>query len=400
MLDQSTFKARRTALIKKLPNNSVTIITGGKEQIRNNDVEHPFRQDSTFFYLTGFEEPDALLVFCPKRAKGEYILFVRPKDITMEIWNGYRAGPLGAVDDYDANEAFENDKIDEVIPKLLAGTDSIYASFGQDSEFDQDIMRWVNEVKKQARKGISAPTQFNDVSDLINEMRLIKSEGEIELLRKASQISAQAHHIAMQQCAEGVNEYQLDAHIGFFNKMQGSKRDAYSSIVAAGDNANTLHYNLNDKVVKNGDLVLIDAGCEYNYYAADITRTFPVNGKFNTEQATLYQLVLDAQKSALEQVKPGNLYNAPHQAAVKTLTEGLVTLGFLEGELDTLIQDEDYKAFYMHNTGHWLGMDVHDVGRYKIDGKWRKLEAGMVLTIEPGLYVANNNDKAQKQYSE
>jgi len=398
MLTQSVFKTRRQQLLKQIPNNAVVIITSGGEQIRNNDVEYPFRQDSTFYYLTGFNEPDAYIVLCPNKDEGEYVLFVRPKDKTMEIWNGYRSGPEGAVNDYQADKAFECEKIDQILPDILSDKESIYASFGQNPDFDQRIMRWVNQVKKQARKGISAPTQFIDVSNLINEMRLIKSDEEIQLMRKAAQISSEAHHIAMQQCTDGINEYQLEAHINFYHKMQGSKREAYSSIVASGDNANILHYINNDQNVKNGELVLIDAGCEYQFYAADITRTFPVNGKFTKEQATLYQLVLDAQKAALEEIKPGNPYNAPHQAAVKVLTKGLINLGFLDDDIEKLIKEESYKAFYMHNTGHWLGMDVHDVGQYKVDGKWRELKAGMVLTIEPGLYVANNNEQAPEPY--
>ncbi|BCE00616.1 Xaa-Pro aminopeptidase [Marinicellulosiphila megalodicopiae] len=398
MIDNNTFKTRRQALIQLLPENCVAIIAGATEQTRNNDVEFPFRQTSDFYYLTGFEEPDAFLVLCPKRSDGETILFVRPKDKNMEIWNGYRAGPEGAIQDYLADEAFEVEQIDEIVPNLMFDCRSVYASFGQNPDFDQHIMHWVNQVKSHARKGVSAPTQFNDISNLIHEMRLIKSDAEIEQLRKAAQISAQAHHIAMQQCNDGVMEYQLDAHINFHSKMNGSKREAYSSIVGSGNNACILHYVSNDQPIKNGDLVLIDAGCEYNYYAADITRTFPANGKFSKEQATLYQLVLDAQSAALAEVKPGNLYNAPHQAAVKILTHGLVDLGLLTGDVNKLVEDEAYKTYYMHNTGHWLGMDVHDAGRYKIDGKWREFKPGMVITIEPGLYVALDNEQAPIEY--
>lgn len=394
----SEFERRRAQLMAQMDSGSIAIIPAATETLRNNDVHYPFRQNSDFQYLTGFEEPDALAVFMPGREQGQYILFVRDKDKDREIWDGYRAGPDGAVADFNADDAFPIDDMDDIIPGLMEGKTRVYAHMGVDSEFDHQLMAWLNQIRSKARQGAVPPEDFSDIAHLLHDMRLIKSPQEIAIMAEAAELSAAAHTRAMKACKPGVMEYQLQAEIDYHCMMAGSQRAAYTPIVGGGANGCILHYIDNNQPLNDGDLVLIDAGCEVNYYASDITRTFPVNGRFSPEQRALYALVLKAQYAAIDVVKPGNHWNQPHEVVLDILIDGLIELGLLSGTREQCLSDESYKAFFMHKTGHWLGMDVHDVGDYKVGGQWRVLEPGMVLTIEPGLYVAVDNTDVHEKW--
>lgn len=392
------YARRRKALMDLMEPNSIAIVPAAPERTRSRDTEYLFRQDSDLHYLSGFDEPGAVLVLVPGRAHGETVLFCRDRDLEREIWDGYRAGPDGACQDYGADDAFPIDDIDDILPGLIEGRERLYYGMGKDRDFDSQIMDWVNTIRAKVRSGASPPGEFLDLSHFLHDMRLIKSAAEQRIMRAAGEISARAHTRAMNYCQPGVMEYQLEAEILHEFAMAGARHPAYNTIVGGGKNGCVLHYIENSAALKNGDLVLIDAGCEFEYYAADITRTFPVNGRFSSEQRALYDLVLKAQLAAIDIIKPGNHWNAPHELSVQILTEGLVELGLLEGSVDELIESGAYKTFYMHRVGHWLGMDVHDVGDYKIDGQWRVLEPGMVLTIEPGLYVAPDNEQVAKKW--
>jgi Xaa-Pro aminopeptidase len=387
-LGQAEYRQRRAQLMAQMETNSIAIVPTAVETVRNRDVEHPFRQDSDFYYLSGFAEANACLVLIPGREEGEYILFCEDKDPDMEIWTGRRAGPEGAAKDFFVDEAYPIEAIDSVLPTLIEGKARIYTEMGANSQFDTQLTHWVNQVKAMVRKGAQVPHEYSALDHLLHEMRLIKSSAEIEMMQKAADISAAAHCRAMKTAKPGCFEYQLEAELLHEFTREGSRWPAYPSIVGGGENACVLHYTNNDMPIADGGLILIDAGCELDYYAADITRTFPVNGKFSPEQKALYELVLKAQLAAIEQVKPGNSWNAAHEVAVEVLVTGLLELGLLTGDIEQLIEDESYKVFYMHRTGHWLGMDVHDVGEYRINKEWRSLKEGMVLTIEPGLYIA------------
>ncbi|KZZ50968.1 Xaa-Pro aminopeptidase [Thalassolituus sp. HI0120] len=397
-LDSSEYARRRQQLMAAMSPNSIAIVPTAPLTTRNRDVEHPFRQDSDFYYLSGFAEEHAVLVLVPGREHGEYVLFCQEKIKEQEIWTGRRVGPEAAPEVLGADDAFPITDIDDILPGLLEGKDRIYASLGVRQDFDHQLMQWVNHIKTQVRNGSTPPREFSALDHLLHEMRLIKTEAEIAVMKAAAEISAEAHKRAMQMVKPGMMEYQLEAEILRTFMAAGSRWPAYPSIVGTGDNACILHYTQNTDEIKDGDLILIDAGCELDYYAADITRTFPANGTFSAPQKALYQLVLDAQIAAIEQVKPGNHWNQPHEAAVRVLVAGLLELGLLEGDADEIIQEEKYRQFYMHKTGHWLGMDVHDVGEYRIDGEWRELEPGMVLTIEPGLYVSPDDDTVDEQW--
>lgn len=398
-ISKQEFARRRRNLMKQMEPDSIAIVPAAGEKTRNRDVEYPFRQDSDFFYLTGFTEPDAVLVLLPGRKKhGQYVLFCRDRDPAMELWNGYRAGPEGAVKDYGADDAFPVGDIDDILPGLLEGRERVYYAMGRQPDFDRRVMQWVNVIRSKVRSGAHPPGEFLDLDHLLHDMRLYKSAAELRLMRRAGKISATAHQRAMRYCQPGRYEYQLEAEIAHEFGINGARYAAYSSIVGGGRNACVLHYTDNSMVLKDGDLVLIDAGCELDHYAADITRTFPVNGRFNKEQRALYDIVLAAQLAAIKKVRPGNHWNQPHDAAVKVITKGLLELGLLKGRLDKLIEKGAYRDFFMHRTGHWLGLDVHDVGDYKIGNQWRVLEEGMVMTIEPGIYVAPDNTKVAKKW--
>ncbi|WP_430460602.1 Xaa-Pro aminopeptidase [Thalassolituus sp. LLYu03] len=391
-LDSREYAKRRRQLMDLMSPNSIAIVPSAPVTVRNRDVEHPFRQDSDFYYLSGFAEEHAVVVLIPGREHGEYVLFCEEKIKEKEIWTGRRVGPEAAPDVLGCDDAFPISDIDDILPGLIEGKDRVYASLGVSPVFDNQLMQWVNHIKTQVRNGATPPREFSALDHLLHEIRLIKSPAEIALMQRACDISADAHTRAMQMVKPGMFEYELEAELMRTFMAAGSRWPAYPSIVGTGENACILHYTHNNAEIKDGDLILIDAGCELDYYASDITRTFPANGKFTEPQRKLYQLVLDANYAAIDAVKAGNNWNDPHAAAVKVLVAGLVQYGLLSGDEETLIEEQAYRQFYMHKTGHWLGMDVHDVGEYRIDGEWRLLEEGMVLTIEPGLYIAPDDE--------
>lgn len=397
-ISKQEFSRRRRNLMAQLEPNSIAIVPSSRQVVRNRDVDYPFRQDSDFFYLTGFAEPESVLVLLPGRKLGQYILFCRDRDPAMELWDGYRAGPEGACSEYGADDAFPISDIDDILPGLLEGRERVYYAMGRHDDFDRKVMQWINVIRSKVRSGAHPPGEFLDLDHLLHDMRLYKSAAEIRLMRKAAKISAEAHKRAMQVCQPGIAEYQLEAEIQHEFAKNGARYPAYSSIVGAGKNGCILHYVENCDIAREGDLVLIDAGCELEHYASDITRTFPASGKFSREQKALYNIVLKAQIAAIKAVKPGNHWNQPHDETVRVITQGLIDLGLLKGTLKKLIEKEAYKDFYMHRAGHWLGMDVHDVGDYKIGDEWRVLEPGMVLTVEPGIYVSPNNKKVAKKW--
>ena len=397
-ISKAEFARRRKNLMGMMDKHTIAIIPGAREVTRSRDTEYPFRQNSDLFYLTGFEEPDAVLVLVPGRRQGQVVLFCRERDPDMELWNGYRLGPEGAVAYLGVDDAFPIDDLDEILPGLIEGTQRIYYSMGHDDVFDQRVMGWVNQIRKLVRTGAAPPADFTDLAFLLHEQRLIKSAAEVRVMRKAGEISAAAHVRAMQECKPGRYEYHLEAAIQHTFAEHGARFPAYNSIVGSGANACVLHYTENASKMRAGDLVLIDAGCEYQGYAADITRTFPVSGQFSTEQRAIYDVVLEAQRAAIAKVRPGNTWNQPHDATVRVITRGLIKLGLLRGKERELIKAEAYRDFYMHRAGHWLGLDVHDVGEYRVDGRWRQLEPGMVLTIEPSIYIAADNTKVPKRW--
>ncbi|QVL42810.1 MAG: Xaa-Pro aminopeptidase [Alcanivorax sp.] len=392
------FQRRRRELMEQMEPNSIAILAAAPERTRNRDVEHPYRQDSDFWYLSGFPEAEAVMVLLPGREHGEYVLFCRERDRAREIWNGYRAGPEGAVADYGADDAFPINDIDDILPGLVEGRERVYYDLGRDAGFDSRLMGWVNTIRERVRTGAQPPGEFVALSHLLHDMRLFKSKAEADLMRQAAQISAGAHVRAMQSVRPGMYEYQLEAEYLHEFMRHGARSPAYPSIVGGGANGCILHYIENSAPLKDGDLVLVDAGCELHNYASDITRTFPVNGKFSGEQRALYELVLASQYAAIEATHTGNHWNVPHETVVRILTEGLVDLGLLAGHVDDLIEEQSYQRFFMHRTGHWLGLDVHDVGDYRIGGEWRQLEVGMTLTVEPGLYIAPDDDTVEDRW--
>jgi Xaa-Pro aminopeptidase len=395
-IDQSVFARRRQQLLQHMGAHAIAIISTSKVAIRNRDADYKFRADSSFYYLTGFAEPEAVAVLQSDSDK-PYTLFCRERNREREIWDGLRAGTAGAVATFQADQSFAIDLLDQEMIALLDGKQRVYVRLGQDSDFDLRLSGWLKRINAQQRQGGQPPLEIVQLDHVLDEMRLIKDEVEIDLMRCAAEISAAAHIRAMQQVRPQMMEYALEAEVLYEFQKNGCTT-AYNSIVGGGENACILHYVENNQPLKDGDLVLIDAGAELDHYAADITRTFPVNGKFSPEQKALYELVLKAQLAAIEVTKVGNHYRLPHETAVQILTEGLVELGLLTGDVDMLIKEEKYRRFYMHGTGHWLGMDVHDVGSYKIDGEWRPYEAGMVVTVEPGLYVAPDDDTVEARW--
>jgi Xaa-Pro aminopeptidase len=397
-MKQSEFKKRRKQLMQRVGKGNIALIGSAAERVRNRDVHYPYRQDSDFYYLTGFNEPEALAVFIPGREQGEYILFCREYDETKALWEGAHAGLEGAVKHYEADDSFPIDDLDEILPGMLENKGKVFYPMGRNPDLDHSLLEWINHLRGQSRRGVTAPGELVSLEHILHEMRLFKSPAELKLMRRAAEVSAHAHAKAMQVCKPGLYEYQIEAELLYQFYQGGLRHVAYPSIVAGGKNACVLHYTENKEALKSGDLLLIDAGAECDHYAADITRTFPVSGRFTEPQKQLYQLVLDAQAAALEQIRPGLPWNAAHEAAVETLTKGLVELGILKGKVKKLIKDEKYKPFFMHRIGHWLGMDVHDVGDYKVDQEWRLLEPGMVLTVEPGLYIPPDYEKVEEKW--
>jgi Xaa-Pro aminopeptidase len=396
-MDITAFARRRQDLMQHM-GGGIAILPTAPVRPRNRDVDYPFRPDSDFYYLTHFPEPEACAVLVPGRSHGQYILFCRERNPEKEIWEGRRAGLEGAREHYGADDAFPIEDIGEILPGLLENREKVFYSMGRYPEFDARLMDWVNEVRAKARNGVHAPGEFVDLNHILHEMRLVKRPEEVKLMKRAARISAAAHRRAMQACRPGMAEYELEAELLYEFKKGGSRAPAYPPIVGGGANACVLHYTENSAELRAGDLVLIDAGAELDGYAADITRSFPVSGKYSGEQRALYEVVLAAQLAAIEEVKPGKHWNEPHETAVRVLTQGLKDLRLLKGDVEGHIENGDYKRFYMHRTGHWLGMDVHDVGDYKLHDTWRLLEPGMVLTVEPGLYIAAGNPDIPERF--
>ena len=377
---------RRKALMQAAGDGAILVLPAAPERIRSRDTHYPYRQDSDFWYLTGCDEPEAVLVLVPGRRHGESILFCRERDPEREGWDGPRLGPEGAVDALGLDDAYPITDIDDILPGLLEGRRRVHYHLGRDPDFDLKLIGWLNRVRAQVRQGAQPPQEFLELGHLLDEMRLFKSADEIALMQKAADISVEAHRAAMRAARPGIHEYELQAEVERVFRRHGAE-PAYASIVGAGANACILHYRANAAKARAGELVLIDAGAEHRGYASDITRTFPVGGRFSREQRALHDLVCRAQAAALAQARPGVPYEAGHEAAVRTLSDGLLSLGLLQGSLEAVVANGDYKRFYRHKTGHWLGLDVHDVGEYRIDGASRLLEPGMVFTIEPGLYI-------------
>ncbi len=387
-LSVSHYQARRRQLMERMGSDSIAILPAAPVAVRNRDVEYKYRQCSDFLYLTGFVESQSIAVFIPERPEGEFILFCRSKDAEKEKWDGFLYGQAGAVEVFGADQAYPVEVFEKSLSGLMQGKEKVYYDLGAVPAYDQTIIGVLNQLRAKVRSGVVGPQAVYSLACLIHEMRLIKSSQELDLMARAAEISAVAHIKAMQACRQFSYEYQLEALLQYEFAFQGASSVAYPSIVGGGANACVLHYIDNRARLQPGELVLIDAGAEYQHYAADITRTFPVSGTFSAEQKALYELVLQAQSAAIEQVRPGRTWDQPDVIAVRVLTEGLVDLNLLQGSVETLIEEKAYKSFYMHRTGHWLGLDVHDVGTYKVKGQWRTLEPGMVLTVEPGLYIA------------
>jgi len=389
MIKLSEYAKRRKDFMQQVGPSGVVIIASAPERPRNGDAFYPYRQNSDFYYLTGFEEPEAVLVLAPKRKEGEFILFNRVRDRDHEIWDGPRAGQEGAVHDFQADQSFPISQLNDLLPEFLIGRETIHYTLGLNRDFDKTLLNNLNKVRGKIRGGLQSPNGFIDISNL-HEMRLLKSASEIAVMQKAVDITHKAHVRAMAFCKPGVYEYQLEAELMYEFQRNGARSPAYNSIVGSGRNTCILHYISNNQKIADGDLVLIDAGAEYQNYAADITRTFPANGKFTSEQRAVYDIVLEAQLAAIKSIKPGASWVSAQDIIVKIMTQGLVDLGILKGSVETLIEKEAYLPYYMHRSGHWLGLDVHDVGRYRVHTKWRPLEQGMVFTVEPGLYLSSD----------
>jgi Xaa-Pro aminopeptidase len=403
LLPSAEFSARREILLTKMPANSIALFSAAQELTRSNDTEFPFCQNKTFYYLTGFNEPDAVLLLCKGVADGDdqQILFCRAKDPLQEIWHGRRVGPKQAQDKYGFDLSFSLDKIDQLVPQYLNCKSQLLSCHGADNNFEQQLLNWNASLRASARQGTKAVKILVDCSELINEMRLIKSPGELAIMRQVNHISGLAHQRAMKNCQAGKFEYQIEADILHEFAHHGARYPAYSSIVAGGDNGNILHYTDNSAPLIEHELLLIDAGGELAGYAADITRTFPINGRFSAPQKAIYQLVLDSQELAISQVAPGQTLAQLNVITGEFLTRGLHQLGILTGDVNELVQDNACKKYFIHGLGHWLGLDVHDVGDYQVEpgkGQQRKFEPGMVMTIEPGLYIALDDESVAKKW--
>ena len=387
MIQAREFARRRRQLMRMAGRDAIVIVPAAPERVRNNDAHYPYRQDSDFHYLTGFPEADAVLALIPGRRQGETILFCRERDPERERWDGARAGQEGAVATYGADDAFPIDDIDDILPGMIEGRARVYYHFGRDTEFDLKLIGWVNRVRAMVRQGAKPPHEFVALSHLLHDLRLYKSRAELRVMRRSAQIAAEAHVRAMQATRAGLNEHEIEAELLHAFRKHGAV-PSYEPIVGGGANACVLHYRANNAELRDGDLLLVDAGAEIACYASDITRTWPVNGRFSPEQRALYDIVLAAQTAAIDEVRAGRPFDAYHEAAVRVIAKGLIALGLLKGTLEQNLREHAYRRFYMHKTGHWLGLDVHDVGDYRVDGEFRVLEPGMVVTVEPGIYVA------------
>ena len=387
MIKAAEFARRRKQLMRMADQDAIIILPSAPLRVRSHDTHYPYRQDSDFWYLSGFPEPEAVLVLVPGRKHGETLLFCRERDPEREAWDGPRAGPEGAVGAFGVDDAYPIADLDDILPGLLEGRSRVYYHFGRDTEFDLKLIGWVNRVRSQVRQGAQPPHEFLELGHLLHELRLFKSAAELKLMRESARIACEAQRAAMLATRPGGREYEVEAALQYTYRRNNAVA-AYEPIVGSGPNACVLHYRDNAAPTADGDLLLCDAGAEFAGYASDITRTWPVNGRYSKEQRALYELVLAAQHAALAKARPGQPWIAGHDAAVEVLTDGLLSLGLLKGSLKPAIASGAYKKFYMHKTGHWLGLDVHDVGEYKVAGEFRELEPGMVFTIEPGLYIA------------
>ncbi|MGQ0383104.1 MAG: aminopeptidase P N-terminal domain-containing protein [Gammaproteobacteria bacterium] len=396
-MKQDEFTRRRRQLMRIMGKDAIAILPAAPVRTRNNDVEYFYRPDSDFYYLTGFAEPEAVAALIPGRPQGEYVLFVRDRDPAREAWDGARAGPEGAVRRHGADDAFPIGDIDEILPGLLERCSRLYYTMGAHPEFDKHVIGWVNRLRSQAKQGMHTPHQFVALDHPLHEMRLFKSRTELASMRKAAQIACAAHKRAAAAARPGRMEYEVMAEI--LHEFHRRRADiSYHPIVGSGPNTCVLHYRDNRRQMKDGELLLIDAGCEYQYYASDITRTLPVGGRYRPRQREVYEIVLEANRAATAKVRAGNHWNDPHDAAVRVITQGLRRIGLLKGSMPKLIKDGACRKFFMHRTGHWLGMDVHDVGEYKVGDQWRMLEPGMVTTIEPGIYIAPGTQGVRKEW--
>jgi Xaa-Pro aminopeptidase len=393
----SEFAARRKQLFEAM-GDGVAVFPSAPLAVRNHDVEHPYRQGSDLYYLTGLDEPESVLVLTNQHEEHQMVLFVRPKKREREIWDGPRTGIEGAVEAFGADVAFPIDELAKRLPDYLGNVERLHYRLAENDEADATLFDCLNLLRRGSRRGITAPEAIIDSSVHLHEMRLRKSDGELATMRQAATITQEAHLRAMQVARPGMHEYEIDAELIHIFRKHGSERPAYESIVGSGPNATILHYRAGNRVMNDGELVLIDAGCEYGYYASDVTRTFPVNGRFSHEQRALYEVVLQAQQAGIEAVKPGVTLEDIHCGTVRSITEGLIDIGLLKGQVDSLIEEKKYEPFYMHRTSHWLGMDVHDVGRYYVDGEHRPLEPGFVLTVEPGIYIAADAEDVDERW--
>ncbi|MBS1808570.1 MAG: aminopeptidase P N-terminal domain-containing protein [Acidobacteria bacterium] len=389
---------RLTEFMSKMEPNSVAVIFSAPEVLRNADTDYEFRQDSDFYALTHLNEPESVAVISPNHEKHKYVLFVRQRDKEKEIWNGLRAGVEGAISAYGADAAYEISQLGKILPRYLEGNQKLYYRFGLREENDLRMIKYLNSLKAAIRAGKQTPSTIIDPSTLIHELRLRKNADEIESMRTAARISAEGHVAAMKACKPGMYEYELEALIEYVFRSKGANGTSYQSIVGAGFNSTILHYNTNNAQIKDGDLVLIDAGAEYNMFAGDITRTFPANGKYSKAQQAVYELVLHSNKEVIKMIKPGESFMALHEKTIEIITQGLVDLGLLSGNVSENIERKTYERFFMHRTGHWLGMDVHDVGRYKLEDGWRKIEPGMAFTVEPGIYIQPGTEGASEEF--
>ena len=396
MIKEKEFARRRKQLMGMTGPGSIIVLAAAPVRIRNNDADYPYRQNSDFYYLTGLSEPEAVLALIPGRRHGESLMFCRETDPDRETWDGPMAGLQGAVEQFGMDDAFPIGDIDDILPNLIEGRERLYYSIGNDKEFDQQVIAWRKQggsIKPDAQ----APEELLALDHLLHDMRLFKGADELKSMARAASIACKAHCRAMQVCQSGLMEYQIAAELMYVMQMDNAVA-SYQAIVGGGSNGCVLHYVLNQDPLHDGDLLLIDAGAEYDHYASDVSRTFPVNGRFSGPQRDLYEIVLQAQLDAIDQVRPGKVWNDPHRAAMATITRGLLDLGILKGNFDELVEVEACKPYYMHKTGHWLGMDVHDVGDYQVDGRSRVLEAGMVTTVEPGIYIGPGADQVKACY--
>ena len=388
-MNSKEFLKRRKQLMRMVGTGGIAILPSAPVRLRSRDVEYRFRQDSDFYYLTGFAEPDAVAVLVPGRDKGEYVLFCRDRDSDKELWDGSRAGPKGAIECFDADDAYPIDDIDDILPGIMEPCGRVYYTIGAYGEFDRRMTEWVKSLRSRNARGTHTPDEFVALDHLLHDMRLYKSRAEISAMRRSAKIAVSAHKRGMSKVQPGMFEYEVEAeYVHEFRRHDAS--DSYIPIVGTGANTCTLHYVDNNAQLADGDLLLVDAGCEYDYYASDVTRTFPVNGKFTPAQRAIYEIVLEAQLAAIEKTCIGNHWNDPHDAAVRVITRGLKKAGILEGSLPKLIRQGAYREYFMHRTGHWIGMDVHDVGDYKVGDEWRLFESGMVTTVEPGIYLPSS----------